>query len=193
MEILKHLEEHASQVRDPDGYVLTAAARRQGGGGGGGYPSSFRGAYAASEDDERLRRRIGWLNNNAGLLAPLRYDQAAPSLLGVGIPKAMEILKALEEQAAEVQDPTVFVSGRAQAEWAAAASQHPAAASVPAYNSLDETKLRRRVTWMNHNLEFQSELLYSQVAAELLPLGSAKAMEVLKKLEEGAPQADDPT
>merc|ERR1719410_2161095 len=64
--------------------------------------------------DEKIRKRVGWLNRNVQLAAELKYDRIAPLLLGLDSPIAMEILKSVEENAATVRDPTGYVVSAAQ-------------------------------------------------------------------------------
>jgi len=75
-----------------------------GGGSGSSEPPS-----GSSEDEERLAKRIKWLNYNAGLSQPLDPVQVIPHLMGLPVRQAMEILKKLEETAGQVRGPSGWV------------------------------------------------------------------------------------
>merc|ERR1719420_2127646 len=63
---------------------------------------------------EKVKKRVGWLNANAGLQSPIMYDKVAPTLAGLSLPGAMQILKDVEGKATEVRDPTAYVLGAAR-------------------------------------------------------------------------------
>jgi len=60
----------------------------------------------------KLRKRIGWLNSEGGFDGELRYDKIAEAAAhsGADLREAFRILKELEENKAEVKDPTAYVS-----------------------------------------------------------------------------------
>merc|ERR1712050_230219 len=84
------------------GYA-TAAMRKLGGG---------RGNARSGFDDAKLKKRIGWLNNEGGFDGAIRYDKiaeaAAASRASLG--DAFHFLKELEEKKDEVNDPTAYVA-----------------------------------------------------------------------------------
>jgi len=59
--------------------------------------------------EEKVRQRIDWLNDFADLSNPLEYDRVISDLLKVSHRQAMEVLKRLEEEAAQIRDPNGFV------------------------------------------------------------------------------------
>lgn len=62
------------------------------------------------EPDDPLRSRISWMNENVSLAVPLNYEQLQPALLALGDQsKALEVLKMLESNASDVQDPNEYV------------------------------------------------------------------------------------
>jgi len=59
--------------------------------------------------EEKIRRRIDWLNMNVPMPTQLAHERVIPELLKVKPNEAMEVLKRFEETAPEVRDPTGFV------------------------------------------------------------------------------------
>ncbi|CAJ1349636.1 unnamed protein product [Effrenium voratum] len=112
-EILRRLEEHAKEVRDPNGYVLSAAQRAGGKGGGKGPPRLKVPPLAPrappSAEDEKIARRVSWLNQHIKLPAPLDFDRLASSFRKIGYYPSLEVLNNLEEHADTVRDPTAYV------------------------------------------------------------------------------------
>jgi len=208
MEILKSLEENAATVRDPTAYVVSAAQRRLGGAAPpppapapfalpAPPPSSAgTGSKAISEDDLRLRKRIGWLNRNVSFTQELRYDQASAALIGLPTMKQMEILKALEENAASIPDPSAYVVAAA-AEAASAVQE----GGLPSYGydedmghpgeSAEET-LRRRIDRMNNHLFLPEPLQFDRLSSDLLILDLRQSIDILMKLEDNVSTVRDP-
>jgi hypothetical protein len=233
MDILKDLEEKAADIRDPTGWVKVAAQKRLGGGGGlavGNWGATTamgavkgvirtgmkaRTHAATPEEDQKIRKRIGWMNANAGLQGPLMYDKASTSLLALPSMAAMEILKNLEEKAAEVRDPTGYVIAAAKRRIDSggmgpvggmpmtgfggmgmmAMPMMPMAPMMPmgsADPGFDE-KLRKRVGWLNNNANLAQPLMYNKVKEALSVIDSRKAMDILKDLEGKGAEIRDPT
>ena len=95
MEVLQKFEENMSTIRDPHSWVSSAARRL---------------IERSSGAEDRLMKRITWLNANVSLSSPLDYDQVAGSLLRLEIQQAMTVLKNLEENASTVLDPVAYVT-----------------------------------------------------------------------------------
>merc|ERR1712187_882200 len=113
------LEAKKGEVKDPTAWV-SAALRKAGGGSGssiGMSPVSMfgggMGMYGGGMDvdtDEKLRKRIGWLNQNGGFENSLNYKKVSEASSGVGTSKVLDVLKSLEEKKGEVKDPTAWVT-----------------------------------------------------------------------------------
>jgi len=193
--ILRNLEENAQSVRDPDAWVSNAVKRLQ------AQPASMAIPGGATDPtDGKLRKRIGWLNSHAGLQGDLRYDKVSPLLAQLPSTQAMEILKTLEESAASVPDPTSWVMTAVQQAAPAIQSFEPAglgiftpseSSQIPDPNA--EDKIRKRITWMNANVQLALPIQHDKVAGELISLDNRQAMEILKRLEEHAASVRDPT
>lgn len=175
LDILQRLEQSAAQVRDPTAYLIAAAKRA--------YedeyyaPPAFVPASAAGTAEGKLLKRIAWLNNNIELAAPLNYERVAPELLAGELSTALEVLNALEENAASVRDPNGYVVARARREGG---------------NPQDD-KIAKRVTWLNSNVCSSVPLDLDQVVPALSELQMSQAMGILKDFEESAHEVRNPT
>ena len=73
-------------------------------------------ATAEWEDDDGIRERmydlVSRLNESGFLTAPIVYNHVELPLLEAGERRSLEILKKLEEGAAEVRDPTAYIAAR---------------------------------------------------------------------------------
>jgi len=191
MDVLKKLEENAGTVRDPHAWVSGAVRRLDGSGGGGAGArteshSNQRTNHGGGDGEERLRKRVTWLNANVSLSSQLDFDQILPSLMRLEISQAMAVLKTLEDNAQTVLDPNAFVS---QAMDFALAQ----ASTASSGDSVLDDALRKRVSWMNANVPLATPLNYDQIAPSLLAIGErTKIMEVLKGLENNAMSVPDP-
>jgi len=202
MEILKALEENAPTVADPTAYVVAAAAEAAASAGAAGsQPALSDGSDLGGENltpEERLRRRVDWMNHHLFLPEPLQYDRLAQDLLSLDSRQAMDILKKLEENVSTVRDPHAWVASAAQRLSMAGACAELTAATAVAAPALPSPpadpaeRLRKRMHWMNTNVCLSSPLDFNALAPCLLRLEISQAMAVLKKLEESASTILDP-
>lgn len=233
MQVLKDLEENAAEVRDPNGYVISNArkaakssgtdGRRSGRvrprqmGGSRNEQNSQRpsrrgviktGLKRKSENHnrkvrEKVRKRVDWLNVNCSLSSELDFEKVGDVLVRIGLQEAMRILKAFEDCAGEVRDPTAYV-GRAARR---AANEGPQAQPQPSprpppppppSSSYDhgqnglEAKLRKRIAWLNDHAALAVPLEFERVAEDLMAVDLLTALEVLNNLEENCATVRDP-
>lgn len=193
LDILKHLEEHAATVHDPNGYVSAAVRKvlQQQPQGALSQPNegSMQSHAGSShpqggfdvEADQKVRRKIGWLNTHVQFNAPLMYDKVSPELRRLGGQRAMAILKELEEYASE-PDPTAWVLEQARNAVGSLGGGEPA-----------EERLRKRISWLNNKAQLSSPIVVEMVMPSLLAIDLRKAMAVLKGLEENAQSILDPS
>jgi len=176
LEILKGLQDSAAKVREPNGYVIAAASRAM------HEPLETRRqrTEAMHELDTKIRRRIGWLNCNRQFLQPLMYNKVVADLKPLGIPRAMLILKEVEEHE-QHPDPSAWLIERARE--LRFASPGPAEVAE---------KLTKRLAWLIKNVTFSNELEVAQVMPTLLELDIGQSMHLLKRLEENAASVGDP-
>jgi len=149
--------------------------------------------------EDRLRKRITWLNANVALSGPLDYDRLAPLLLSIDVSKAMVLLKNLQENASTVLDPNAYVASaamHAQEEAGAALlaeQQQQMGESNQMFNDDHaEEVLRNKIAWMNANSPLQAPITFDQVAPALFAVDQSSALGVLAALEESAMTVQDP-
>merc|ERR1712194_958365 len=110
LEILTSLVSGDSVVQDPTAFVVAASSRAS-------ISHSPHPSYSQSSrrrDDQHtvpweLRKKIYELNNGGSLRGQLKYDQASPVLATLEIQVSLGILQNLEDNAANVADPTGYV------------------------------------------------------------------------------------
>jgi len=225
MEILRRLEESATEVRDPSAYIIAAARRlldeQQ---PQAVYPQPQPPLQPLPQQlthqrpellaDAKLRKRITWLNSHVALSTPLNYERVAPELLSIDLLGALEVLNNLEENVESVRDPNAYVVAGARRlagqqrggglagglplpglapERTRPRGERPGGAPPPVGKPGLEEKLIRRLTWLNKNVCPAAPLDFDQVVPVLLPLQLAQAMEILKKFEEAAHEVRNPT
>lgn len=119
LEILSHVEEKAGEVKNPTAYVMTAVKQRGKGKGSKGQKErrgkgviktqlkeKAKGSHFDHASVEKVKKRISWLNDKAGLNESLNYDKVGELLLSSGpIGEVMKIFKTLEENASEIRNP----------------------------------------------------------------------------------------
>merc|ERR1712185_426040 len=103
MGILKEFEEQASGEEDPSAWIAQQARA-----------TAPAGARSTEAPEERLCKRIAWLNDKAQLCSPIVVDLVLPSLLAIDVKKAMAVLKALEENATTILDPCSYITSAAE-------------------------------------------------------------------------------
>jgi len=183
LKLLKDVEEKKDIVKDPTAYV-SAALRKAGGG-----IADWAGAIDYS--DERLRKRIGWLNNQGGFDNAIKYDKVAAAAAGVSTQKVMQLMKDLEEKKDTVNDPTAYVAnalrkaGGGQT-WAASDDYQPMEVD-------SDAKLRKRIGWLNKDGGFGNAIKYDKIAEAAVGVSTADVMKILKELEENQDTVKDPT
>lgn len=228
MTYLKELEEKKDDVKDPNAWVC-AALRKAGGGGrhppqaahfpaGGGWPQQggfapmmMAHAMPAMETgvNDKVRKRINWLNGTGGFQNALTPDKVAEAAVGVDVQHILKVLKDLEEKRDTVKDPLAYVtsalrkaskSGGVMPAMApmpmAPRPMTPAHAAAwtgaPAGNSYwesptvqsEDQKLRKRIGWLNGAGGFQGALLYDEIVKASGGLEFAEVFRQLKQLEE---------
>jgi len=224
-EILRRLEESAKEVRDPNSYVLKAAQRvldgerpdraeRSGKGGRRGErrevpepPPPLPPRPAATAEDDKIAKRVNWLNGHANLASPLDFDRLVSSFRSIGYYQSLEVLNNLEEHASTVRDPTAYVmsgirkmtegsggGGGSRPSTSAPALPAPPAKGERGKGANGEEKLRRKIEWLNNNVCKNDILKTDRVLPALLALPNvSQAFDVLKNFEENCNNVRDPT
>jgi len=177
MVLLRELEVNAPTVRDPTKYVKQAIG-------------------AAGEDDVKIpvtgdpdsavSQRIAWLNTHGKLAAPIDESEVGADLIRISEKEAMYILQDIENKGPNIKDPTGFIKFKMKAKLAAL--------GTPLEEELDdETKLVKRIEWLNDYGGIQKDIDYNRVAGKLNAVGIEHAMTVLKELEDKRSTVANPT
>jgi hypothetical protein len=241
MKVLKDVEEKKSVVKDPTAYV-TSALRKAGGGTGSIAGAASRAATSmggsmgmgqpawggqsgqsagwspdVQSEDQKLRKRIGWLNGQGGFNGAINYDRILQSAGGLEFSEVFRMLKDLEERKdTGIKDPTGWVcvglkkaaaklgggggmpagfggppgwAGPAGGPWGGAFGGPAAMEDATAMKS----KLHKRMTWLNGNGGFQDAINIDKVLEAAHGVSSSSALKILKDLEEKKDQVKDPT
>mmetsp|Transcript_80986 Transcript_80986/g.203831 ORF Transcript_80986/g.203831 Transcript_80986/m.203831 type:complete len:584 (+) Transcript_80986:116-1867(+) len=164
--------------------------------------------YAASmpqaqlDPTRKISRQVGWLNKNVPLRGKLSYSDIVEPLSRLDITSAMKILKEVEEQAGQIDNPTAYVAAAAVRaggtgpvggiQGTGAPALSPMAGSAPPVQ--DPTgKIARQIGWLNRNVTLNEKLSFSDLVSPLSWLDVTSAMAILKDVEEKAQFIPDPT
>ncbi|CAE7504085.1 FTSH10 [Symbiodinium sp. CCMP2592] len=200
MELFKEVEEKFEQIRNPSSYLKTAAARENPSGQGRGMPQT---ALALAPFTRRpdpatkIQRRASWLNGN---VFPDRHidPEAIEAMKTLDSARAMELFKEIEEKSGQVKNPSSYLktavaregSGMPQNLTAAPRVGTVARLSGPA-SPEEQTKIHRRVTWMNANV-FPDRKIDDEAIGAMYGLGLARAMELLQEIQEKSDSMRNP-
>merc|ERR1719215_2286344 len=138
----------------------------------------------AITEADKIARRVGWLNRNAGLRSRIDFDDVLPSLDSIGFKQSMRVLHRVQENGSNEEDPNEFIKDLvARSGWIW---------SKPDIIDDDE-KVAKRVAWMNLFAGLQQPIDYAEVADLLDGLKVPHAMVLLRELEVQAHRIEDPT
>lgn len=189
-ELLKEIEGKAQELRNPTGYLKTAAMRE-----GLAPPEGQDQAKVQAFQEDKVSRRARWLNENLFQDRPI--DQEAISAMGsLAIPRAMELFKDVEEKAAQLRNPGGYLKAAVSREGPGGAVSTPRSAiyAQPAQQGIIPAgdKLHRRITWLNANVFGYAPLdEEAREAAQSVPLD--RALEILKDLEGKSSTVQNPS
>lgn len=207
LKIVSDVGNRARSIKDPTGYIRKAASNAGakvapssgnskpkaasfggGGGGGGGY---------GMEDPKKISKQIGWLNQNAGLVEPIQFNDVIGPLSALPSSAALKILKDVEGKASTIKNPTSYVTkaaGNAMGGMGAAMSPRGPAMSYGMGPPVDPTgKIGKTIGWINKNVGLQQPLSYKDTVEVLSACSSSDAMRILKDVEEKGADIKNPT
>jgi len=177
MRVLRRLEEGAADVPDPNDFIKDLVAR-----------SGWIWAKPdVIDDDEKVAKRVSWLNQFGGLLAPIDYVDVADILDGLKVPHAMVLLRELELQAHTIEDPTEYIRKTV----ALAGEDDVQVPEVEAGG--EDTAIGQRIAWLNANASLVAPIEFGEVMSGLNRIGDAQAMALLQEVEDKGPSVKDPT
>lgn len=202
LELLKNVEEKSGEIRNPTGYIVGAVNRLAGGGGGGqhqGPPEGGKGharGFNPDPDFEKIHRRATWLSANVFVDKPIE-DNAIETLVQLGVPRALQLLKEAEEKAGELHNPTAWLGSAARKELqgsgAPARVMGPPVVYFPPVEDADFSKIHRRVTWLNFNVFPDRPPIDEEAINAMVAMGVPAALEMLKSLEEKGAEIGNPS
>mmetsp|Transcript_19928 Transcript_19928/g.43320 ORF Transcript_19928/g.43320 Transcript_19928/m.43320 type:complete len:397 (+) Transcript_19928:161-1351(+) len=226
MQFLKNLEGKAGEVKDPTAWVCNALRKAGGGAGnwgsGGSMPPPS--PYASFSDpfyfglsqqppaapagpppgpppvdaDEKLRKRVVWLNTQGGFDGALDHDKVASAAWGLEVTSVMKVLKDAEEKKDQLKDALAYVTsalrkmGGGNKGGGVDYGSTDGGSAAPMDVDADQ-KLRRRIGWLNKEGGFDNAINYMKVAEAAAGVDIQSVMEVLKDLEVNRGKVKDPT
>eukprot|EP00928_Gymnodinium_smaydae_P042774 TRINITY_DN28774_c0_g1_i1.p1 TRINITY_DN28774_c0_g1~~TRINITY_DN28774_c0_g1_i1.p1 ORF type:complete len:428 (+),score=81.55 TRINITY_DN28774_c0_g1_i1:93-1376(+) len=190
MEMCADLEAKADSVKNPSAY-LTQAVNREGGaggGGGGGYLNHF-------ESEGAIAKRCRWLNTNI-FWADAILEPTMAKMSSLGLRRAMELLRDLEENAKNVGNPDGFLLNAVRREGGGQyhQSQHYGGydRSWGGRSQDGHTRLHRQSTWLNANV-FWPGAIDEEAIGQLSTIDLGRAMTMLKEVEGKADVVENPS
>jgi len=188
MELFKEIEEKGDQIRNPSAYLKNAAARE------GFAPLAAAEKVTASgmgpsADLEKASKRAYWLSKNVFTDRPID-DNAVAAVVTLGIPRAMELFKEMEQKADEIRNPSSYLKTAVSREGLQPQPQ-PQPQSQAAW-SADSDKVSKRAYWLSKNV-FIDRPISDEAVAAMAGVGSQRAMELFKDLEQKADKIENPS
>jgi len=174
MRVLRRLEEAAGEATDPTDFVKDQVARS----------GWIWGKPDAIDDDEKVAKRVAWLNLFGGLMQPIDYAQVADPLDGLKVAHAMVLLRELEVQAHKVEDPTEHI--KRTVGLAGEDEVH-----VPVVD--EDSSVGQHVAQLNQAGSLAKPIDFTAVGEDLARLGDEGAMQLLQEVEEKGRSVKDPT
>lgn len=182
MELCKDLEEKASKVQNPSGYIYAAVQNE---------------VPADASTDPRIHRRCMWLNKRVFRENAISRSAIA-ALSTLGVERAMAITKELENKGTKVSNPSGYLRAAVRKEWTADGSQDANRRPIPAQpvNLLEtatpDLRLLRRCTWLNAHV-FWPGAIDTEAIQALSALDPQRAMCMLRQLEGTQSQVLNPS
>jgi len=174
MRVLRRLEESASTVQEPEEFIKDLVARS---GWIWAKPDII-------DDDEKVAKRVAWLNIFGGLMQPIDYSQVADALDGLKVPHAMVLLRELEVQSHSIEDPTEHI--RRAVSLAGEDDVHVAVVD-------EDSSVAQRVSELNQSGRLAAPINFGEVGEDLGRIGDEAAMQLLQEVESKGPSVKDPT
>jgi len=169
-----------------------------------------KGAGGGSSDEKLIEKRAKWLNDNLYTKNPVDAEAVA-AMQGMGCPRAMELLREIEEKHSRIQNPSAYLKSAARREGfgppeeptplpkratSGASRPEPPTTGPPKgkgkSTSGPSEKVRRRAVWLNNNV-FAHSPLDDDALAALMKQDPIYALSVLKDLESKADSINHPS
>mmetsp|Transcript_21219 Transcript_21219/g.49844 ORF Transcript_21219/g.49844 Transcript_21219/m.49844 type:complete len:412 (+) Transcript_21219:51-1286(+) len=128
MKILKDVEEASSRIEHPSAYIWAAASRLVPFSNVQGQKRTWSSATQAAtagtapnaspvlEDEKKIARQVGWLNQHCSLSEKISYSDVKEPLEALDLRTAMRLLKDVENMAQTLRNPTAYLISVAKRE-----------------------------------------------------------------------------
>lgn len=179
MVLLRELEVQAPRIEDPTEHIQ--ALIRSAGGDDVNVSNVVEGGQETA-----VAQRVDALNASGALAKPIEYAELAEDLARIGEDAAMGLLQEVEDKGRGVKDPTGYIRFKLKAKLASLGASLEDTVD-------DETKILKRIEWLNDYGGLAADIDYNQVAPSLEAIGIDHAMTVLKELEDQRRGTADPT
>lgn len=174
MRVLKRLEESPG-VSDPNEFILDLVGR-----------SGWIWAKPdVIDDDEKVAKRVAWLNQFGGLQKVIDWAEVADTLDGLRVPHAMVVLRELEVNSATVKDPTLFITQ-------AVSDAGEDEVQAPVQGDKD-SPVFQRLAWLNEHGNLAAAIDFDEVGLDLGRIKEKDAMQILQEIENKGAGVRDPT
>jgi len=175
MVLLRELELQAHKVPNPTDYIKKTVALA-------GEDDVH---VPIVDEDSSIGQRILELNNSGVLAAPIEFLEVGEDLARIGEGDALQLIQEVENKGSGVKDPTGYIKFKLKAKLASLGTSLEDSAD-------DETKILKRIEWLNDYGGLVADIDYNQVAATLESVGIDHAMTILKELEDKRAGVQDP-
>lgn len=175
MRVLQQLQDNASNIEDPEEFIREQVGR-----------SGW--IWAKSEivdDDEKVAKRVAWLNLFGGLQQPIDYSKVAELLDELKVAHAMVLLRELEVQAHKVPDPTAWIK-----ECIRLSGVDDIELPPPDENS---STVGRRVAELNASGSLNAPIDFAELGKDLELLGEESGLQILQDVADKGSSVKDPT
>lgn len=176
MRVLRRLEEAASTVDDPNDFIKDLVARA-------GWIWS---KADVIDDDEKVAKRVAWLNQFGNLRQSIDWAEVADILDGLRVAHAMVLLRELEVNAGTVEDPTDFIKKQVGA-------SGMDDVKLPVVGGDENSTILQRVALINQNGTLAAPIDCNDVGEDLGRISERDAMQILDDIESKGKSVKDPT
>lgn len=180
MVLLRELETSAATIQDPTSFIKTHCDQAG--------EDEVQAPMPEGSEESAAIQRIVEVNAAGKLAAPIDLLEVSAGLLRLGDDQALKLVAEVAQKGKGVKDPTAFIKFKLKAKLASMGFSLEDEQVAD-----DETKIVRRIEWLNDYGGLVSDIDFGQVAHLLVGLGLEHAMTTLKELEDKKQNILDPT
>jgi len=217
MEIFKDVESKGDTIKNPSSYLISAckregqglslaigspvSAKSKGKGKSNSYSSSYSSGLSTGAEYEKIEKRASWLNKFVFSANPID-SEAIAAMKGMGIGRAMELFKEIEEKSDRMWNPSGYLKKAAARDGFAPPDSSTSTRSTSRAKpntkgqgkgaGVAVDKVQKRASWLNNNV-FTTHAIDSDSIATMQELDVGRAMEIFKDLESKADEIKNPS